>query len=236
MRVLLQAPVLLPCELEVRGELLDRGPGLDLARLDLLDLRLRGGLLALQGRQAEIGRVELRAEAVEVPPRRRGRLRLVGQGVLVLVEGRVEGGLRELGLLVGEVDLRRELLELAVLPGALLGLRVGLAPRLAELPEQSPALLAVGLLPGRERGLAGLPRVQAQEDPLDRLPGTGVVLDHHADEDDRQNRARREEDAVQLRDVVVMVDRLGGGLSGHSYQLSAISSQLSAGTGSRLSG
>jgi hypothetical protein len=45
--------------------------------------------------------------------------------------------------------------------------------------------------------------------------GSRVVLDHHSDEDDGQHRAGHEEDAVQLRDVVVVIDRLGGRLAGH---------------------
>ena len=73
-------------------------------------------------------------------------------------------------------------------------------------------LLVEGLGPGRERGLARQLRVQAHERALDRLPVARVVRDDHAHEDHREDQAGPPERAVQPRDVVVVIDRFGGGL------------------------
>ena len=77
-----------------------------------VDLGLRVGLLLLELRQVHRPLVELLDDRVERLLDRRRRLRRVRERVLVLVALRVEGGLGELVLLVGEVDLRVEVLQL----------------------------------------------------------------------------------------------------------------------------
>ena len=131
----------------------------------------------------------------------------------------VERRLRELVLLVGEVDLRIEGLQLRLELAGRRALRRDLDPRRLELSDELAVLLVEGLVPGRERGLARELRVQPHERALDRLPVARVVRDDHADEDHCQGQAGPPERAVQPRDVVVVIDRFGGWFAGHRLLL-----------------
>ena len=90
--------------------LLDRGLDVLLASVDRVHLRQDLGLLLLEGRERHRLLVELLDERVEVLLGPRRGARVVGELVLVLVALGVEGGLGELVLLVGQVDLRVEVL------------------------------------------------------------------------------------------------------------------------------
>ena len=150
-RVLLQARELLACQAELGRPLLDRRLDVLPARVDQVDLGLRRGLLLLELREAHRPLVEVLPEAVELLLRRRRGLRLVGQRVLVLVERRVEGRLRELVGLVRGVDLGVELADLRLGLAQVAGLLRDLGPRSLQLPDELRVLLVDRLPPRGER-------------------------------------------------------------------------------------
>ena len=178
-------------------------------------------------RLLELGEVEapclqLLVQLVQAPLLLRGRPGSGRKRVLVPVALRVERRLRELELLVRQVDLRGEVLQLPVEPCELAAVRGQLLVRQRELVAKLRAFLAERDPPGGERGLAGLAGVDPRERALDALPAAGVVLHDHTDENYSQDDPGRREDAVQLRDVVVVIDRLGGGSAGHGYAVRLI--------------
>ena len=214
-RVLLQTFRLLPGELVVRGQFFDVRRDLVAARGDAVDLGLRAGFLLLQRRQPQVRGLEIPGELVEALLDAGRGPGLVRQRVLVAVALGVEGSLQELGLLIRPVDLRVQGLQTGVPLRESPAVRGGFLPRGGEIGAQARALFAVGLLARRARRLQRLVAVEPQEGPLHGLPVAVVVGDHHPDEDGRQHGGRPEEDAVQPRDVVVVIDRLGRRLAWH---------------------
>jgi hypothetical protein len=226
-RVLFQARGLPLGEVVLGGQILDRGLRVVAPGGDALDLRSGFRLVLLQLRQTQIRSGHLFLDLFDLVPRFRRGLRAVGQVVLVGIARRVEGRLQELGVLVRRVDLRVERLEIRVQFIESAPVRAHLVAGFDELPAQLVPLLAEGLRPRGLHGLEGLVPVQAQEGLLERLPVAFVIGDDHPDEDRGQERPRREEGAIQLRDVVVVIDRLGRRLARHGGEFSVISCQLS---------
>src|SRR5262249_54468361 len=147
-RVLPEASDLLPGELVIGGELVDRDLGLVAADGDALDLGLRLVLVALELRELQVRRIELLLELHDLAARGRRLPGPVGEVVLVLVARSVEGGLQELRVLVGPVDLRIELLEVSVQLRERASVLADLVAALDELSAKLVALLAVRLLAG----------------------------------------------------------------------------------------
>src|SRR5262249_7371684 len=84
-----------------------------------------------------------------------------------------------------------------------------------ELGSKSLALLTVRLLTRRLRGLARQVPIEPQKRLLKELPVALVVGPDHPEKRHGHHDADREKDAVQPRDVVVVIDRLGRRLAGH---------------------
>ena len=214
-RVLLQRGELLPGELVVRGELLDGRLELVAPVRQPLDLRLRLRFFSLQrreptdARRASSGSGRGPSSRRRRPsacsrarprtcsaPRRRRPSRTCSPGRRRTVAGRASST---------SPRARARLLRCCATSDC------AAARSARSLSRSSP--YAFSRAPPRR--LARLLRVEPHERPLQRLPVARVVGDHHPDEHDRQHRARRKEGAVQPRDVVVVIDRLGGRFAGH---------------------
>ncbi len=190
-RVLLQSRRLLPGQLVVGRELVDRGLHLVAAGGDPLDLRVRVRLIPLQFREFQVRGVQRLLDSLHVAPRPWRGLRPVREVVFVRIARGVERGLQELGVLVGAVDLRVERLEMRVQLREGARVRLHLVAGLDEVCPQLVALLAVGLLPRRLDGLQRLVPIEPEECLLERLPVALVVRDDHPEEHRREEQPPR---------------------------------------------